>query len=64
MPALDKQLEMFAGAARMTGRGAICVALVVTRHARQMGFPLDASRLLKNKGGKVLGIGKGDIKTI
>jgi hypothetical protein len=64
MPALNKQLETFAKAAKMTGRGAICVALVVTRHAKKMGLPLDTSRLLTNKGGQVLGLGKGAVQAI
>ena len=64
MPALNKQLEAFAKASKMTGRGAICVALVVTRHAKKMGLPLAASRLLTNKGGQVLGLGKGAVQAI
>jgi len=64
MPGLNERLEAFVGESKMTGRGAICVALVVTRHAKEFGLPLDDSKLLTEGGGQVLGLGKGAVQAI
>jgi hypothetical protein len=64
MPALNEQLALFAEKERMTGRGAICVALVVTRYVKQMGLPQDPAKLLTSGGGQVLGLGKGAVQAI
>ena len=64
MPTLNKKLEAFVLDNSMTGKGAICLALVVTRHAKKMGLPLDASKLLTDKNGQVLGLGKGAVQAI
>lgn len=64
MPALNELLTAFAEKERMTGKGAICVALVVTRHAIKFGLPLDPNRLLTEGGGQVLGLGKGSVQAI
>jgi hypothetical protein len=60
----NKQLEAFAIESKMKGRGALCVALVVTRHAKRNGLPLDDAKLLTEGGGQVLGLGKGAVQAI
>ncbi|MDI5886156.1 DUF4928 family protein [Cobetia amphilecti] len=45
-------------------KGPLCVALVVTQHARQQGLPLDPDQMLTQKGGQVLGLGKGAVQTV
>ncbi|MBP7242030.1 DUF4928 family protein [Amaricoccus sp.] len=47
-----------------TGKGALSVALVVTRHARDRGLPLDPDRLLTGQGGQVLGLGYAAVQSI
>lgn len=64
MQSLSNKLDAFATQAKMTGKGAICVALVVTRHAKEMGLPLDPAKLLTDKSGQVLGLGKGAVQSI
>lgn len=64
MQSLNNKLNIFATQARMTGKGALCVALVVTRHAMKMGLPLDPDKLLTDKSGQVLGLGKGAVQSI
>jgi len=44
-------------------KGALCVALVITQHARK-GLPLDADTLLTEGGGQVLGLGRGAVQAI
>lgn len=46
------------------GQGPLCVALVVTQHAREMGLPLDTGKLLTEGGGQVLGLGKGAVQKV
>jgi hypothetical protein len=60
----NKRLEAFAIDSKMKGRGALCVALVVTRHAKRNGLPLDDAKLLTEGGGQVLGLGKGAVQAI
>lgn len=64
MPRCIEKLEAFVVESKMTGRGALCVALVVTRHAKHLGLPLDDSKLLTDGGGQVLGLGKGAVQAI
>lgn len=45
------------------GKGQLCVALVVTQHARD-GLPLDPAKLVTDGGGQVLGLGKGAVQAI
>lgn len=59
-----EQLEVFVEKSKMTGRGALCVGLVVTRHAKNFGLPLDDAKLLAPSGGQVLGLGKGAVQSI
>ena len=60
----NEKLEAFIVESKMTGRGALCVALVVTRHAKQLGLPLDDAKLLTDRGGQVYGLGKGAVQAI
>lgn len=64
MQSLNSKLEAFASENKMTGKGALCVALVITRHAKEMGLPLDPANLLTDKSGQVLGLGKGAVQAI
>jgi len=49
---------------QMLSPGAICVTLVVTRHASRMGLPLNANDLLSGRGGQILGLGKRSVQAI
>jgi len=59
-----QELADFAMAKRFINKGALSLALVVTQHARAMGLPLDAQRLLTRSGGQVLGLGKRAVQAI
>ena len=45
-------------------KGPLCVALVVTQHARKLGLPLQADQLLTRQGGQVRGLGRNAVQTI
>lgn len=45
-------------------KGPLCVAIVITQHARKMGLPLDPDDLLTDKGGQVLGLGKAAVQSV
>lgn len=45
-------------------KGGLCVALVVTRHAKEKGLPLDAKSLRTDEGGQVAGLGKAAVQRI
>ena len=49
---------------KFSRKGPLCVALVITQHARKMGLPLDPDKLLTDAGGQVLGLGKGAVQTV
>jgi len=53
----------FAKERRFKGKGPLCVALVVTQHARK-GLPIDPDSLITDGGGQVLGLGKGAVQNI
>ena len=61
---LKSQLTAFANEQAFRGRGALCVALVVTRRARQNGLPLQKAHLLTVGGGQVAGLGKAQVQSI
>lgn len=61
---LDAALSAFTKKHAFKGKGSLCIALVVTQHARSMGLPLDPEKLLTKGGGQVLGTGKGAVQTI
>lgn len=62
---LRDELDAFAAQNRFRGRkGPLCVALVMTDHARKKGLPLNAEELLTEGGGQVLGLGKVPVQNI
>lgn len=60
---LIKALQKFNTDRRFGRKGALCVALVVTQHAKK-GLPLDPDALLTEGGGQVLGLGRGAVQAI
>ena len=60
---LRTALAEFTSQQRFKGRGPLCVALVMTQHARTMGLPLDTANLLTEGGGQVFGLGRGAVQT-
>src|ERR1019366_5209131 len=60
----QRELAAFAADNAFRGKGPLCVALVVTQHAKTMGLPLDADKLLTESGGQVLSLGKGAVQTV
>jgi hypothetical protein len=63
-PTLEELLKRFALEKKFTGKGSLCVALVVTQHARTKGLPLDPTALITERGGQVLGLGRGAVQSI
>lgn len=61
---LEKALLEFAQRNRMKSKGPLCVALVVTRHAKKLGLPLKPDELLTDAGGQVMGLGKSAVQAI
>lgn len=63
MRGLSKSLSDFVTARKFKGKGPLCVALVITDHARK-GLPLDPEKLLTAQGGQVLGLGKSAVQNV
>lgn len=61
---IDKKLKEFALKNQMKGKGPLCVALVVTKHGKKLGLPLNPDALLTDGGGQVLGLGKSAVQSI
>jgi len=61
---LSKKLADFTKTKKFKGKGPLCVALVVTQHAKTKGLPLNPETLLTDQGGQVLGLGKGAVQTV
>ena len=61
---LKKVLYKFASDHEFTGRGPLCVALIVTRHAQKNGLPLDPAELVTKGGGQVRGLGKAAVQSV
>lgn len=61
---LTDRLSAFANENKMLGKGALCVALVVTRHAVKNGLPLEPSTLLTANRGQVKLLGKSAVQNI
>ena len=59
-----RELAAFTASKAFRGKGPLSVALVVTQHAKKMGLPLDAEKLVTEGGGQVLGLGKGAVQAI
>ena len=49
---------------KFLNKGGLSVALVVTRHAKEMGLPLASESLLTEEGGQVVGLGKAAVQKI
>lgn len=61
---IETALDAFAKQKKFRGKGPLCVALVVTDHAKKMGLPLDADDLLTDQGGQVLGLGVTRVQSV
>lgn len=57
-------LKTFTQAKNFRGKGPLCVALVITQHAKTLGLPLDPGTLVTDRGGQVLGLGKSAVQTV
>jgi hypothetical protein len=64
MNALHDLLQGFAQSENMYGKGSLCVALVVTRHAIEAGLPVNPDEMLAKSGGQVKGLGKAAVQAI
>ena len=62
--AITQQLTDFMHSHRMANKGALCVALVVTRYAKNNGLPIVAQELLTGRQGQVKGLGKSNVQAI
>lgn len=62
--AYDSELSAFYSDYQFNSKGKLCVALVVTQHAKTMGLPLNQDLLVTGKGGQVLGLGRGAVQSI
>ncbi len=63
MPPLDEALREFVRTAHMHGKGSLCVAIAVTRHARVRGLPLRPQDLL-TESGQVVGASQTAVQAI
>lgn len=63
MADLRNALQAFNKERMFSRKGPLCVALVVTQHARK-GLPLDPAALLTEAGGQVLGLGRGAVQAV
>lgn len=61
---MREALEKYAQERNVRQKGYLCVGLVVTRHARNMAFPLDETDLLAESGAQVRGLGRGAVQKI
>ncbi len=62
---LPDRLRDFASSRNFLGKkGALCVALVVTRTAKSTGLPIDAGQLVTDAKGQVLGLGRTAVQSI
>lgn len=64
MDKLESRLESFRKENGVFNKGPLSVVLVVTRHARDIGLPLDPKRLVTKKQGQVLGLGMAAVQSI
>ncbi|WP_313552391.1 DUF4928 family protein [Pseudomonas sp.] len=64
MQDLQDQLNKFNKEKKFNRKGSLCVALVITQHAKKMGLPLDPERLLTDGGGQVLNLGRGQVQAV
>lgn len=64
MTPLGNRLAAFAQQHGVKGKGPLSVMLVVTRHAKERRLPLSGDDLLTERGGQVLGLGRGAVQAI
>ena len=64
MTSLVEALRNFSQEHNFSGKGALCVALVVTRHAQEKGLPLNPDTLLTQGNGQVLELGRTRVQSI
>lgn len=64
MKKTEELLEKYVAENPVAGKGPLCVMLVVTRHAKDRGLPLNADDLLTEEQGQVLGLGKAAVQSI
>lgn len=64
MQSLQDKLSQFTQTKQFTTKGPLCVALVITRHAKENSLPLNSEDLYTGSGGQVLGLGKGRVQSI
>lgn len=63
-PILELLTQFSAENGMDTNKGGLCVGLVVTRHAKKLGLPLEPKHLLTAGKGQVLGLGKSAVQAI
>ena len=61
---LKESLDKFVSEHEFKGKGPLCVALIVTQHAKKRELPLDPENLLTEGGGQVLGLGKSAVQSV
>ena len=64
MSELIEDLKVFNKKNRFNSKGPLCVALVVTQHAKKLGLPLNPDNLLTEAGGQVLGLGRSSVQSV
>lgn len=64
MANLEEALNAFNKKQKFGRKGPLCVALVITQHAKKMGLPLDSEALLTDGGGQVLGLGRSPVQAV
>lgn len=65
MSDLHKHLEtLVSKQGKLLNKGGLCVALVVTRTAQELGLPIDPVSLRTEEGGQVKGLGKAAVQNI
>lgn len=61
---ISNKLSSFRDASKIRGKGALAVAIHISRYARENGLPLNADTLITEGSGQVLGLGKGAVQRI
>ena len=61
---LQVELRRFTEANHFRGKGPLCLALVVTQHAKNKGLPLDPDSLVTARGGQVTGLGRSAVQSV
>ena len=64
MAGIKDSLREFNKEKKFGRKGPLCVALVITQHAKNMGLPLNPDNLLTDAGGQVLGLGKASVQAV